>query len=67
MQKEHTAHRYKGFAKKDMKLNGQPRPPVFDRFKSFNHDDLTAKYCYFRYLRSSDVDRTSKGDPATKR
>ena len=28
---------------KDVKSNRQPRPPAFDRIKSFGHDDLTAK------------------------
>ena len=27
--------------------NRQPRPPDFNRFESFDHDDLTAKHCYF--------------------
>ena len=31
-------------------------PPVFDRFESFGHDELTAKYCYFRCSRPPDVD-----------
>ena len=31
-------------------------PPGFDRFKSFDHNDLTAKHCYFRCSRSPDVD-----------
>ena len=39
-----------------MKSNGQPRPPGFDRFKSFGHDDLTTKHCYFRCSRPPDVD-----------
>ena len=42
-------------AEKDMKSNGQPRPPGFDRFESFGHDDLTAKRCYFRSSRPPDV------------
>ena len=31
-------------------------PPGFDGFESFGHDELTAKHCYFRYLRPPDVD-----------
>ena len=32
-------------------------PPGFDSFKSFSHDELTAKHCYFRCLRPpADVD-----------
>ena len=31
-------------------------PPCFDRFESFGHDELTAKYCYFRCSRPPDVD-----------
>ena len=30
--------------------------PGFDRFKSFGHDELTAKHCYFRCSRPHDVD-----------
>ena len=36
------------------------RPPGFDRFKSFGHDDLTAKHCYFRCSKPSDVDGINK-------
>ena len=39
-----------------MKSNGQPRPPAFDRLKSFGHDELTAKHCYLRCSRPPDVD-----------
>ena len=45
-----------GLAEKDVKSNGQPSPPGFDRFKRFGHDNLTAKQCYFRCLRPPDVD-----------
>ena len=31
-----------GLAKKDVKSNGRPMPPGFDRFESFGHDKLTA-------------------------
>ena len=31
-------------------------PPGFDRFESFGHDELTAKYYYFRCSRPPDVD-----------
>ena len=40
-----------GLAEKDVKLNGRPMPPGFDRFESFGHDELTAKHCYFRCSR----------------
>ena len=33
-------------------------PSGFDRFKSFGHDDLTAKLCYFRCSRPPDIDGT---------
>ena len=46
----------KNLVEKDVKSNGQPRPPAFDRFKSFGHDELTAKHFYFRCSRSPDVD-----------
>ena len=29
--------------------------PGFDRFKSFGHDELTAKHCYFRCSIPPDV------------
>ena len=45
-----------GLAVKDVKSNGQPKPPGFDRFESFGHDELTAKHCYFRCSRPPDVD-----------
>ena len=44
-----------GLAKKDVKSNRWPMPPGFDRFESFGHDELTAKY-YFRCSRPPDVD-----------
>ena len=31
-----------GLDEKDVKSNGQPMPPGFDRFESFGHDELTA-------------------------
>ena len=37
-----------GLVEKDVKSNGWPMPPGFDRFESFGHDELTAKHCYFR-------------------
>ena len=58
-----------GFAKKDVKSNGRPMPSSFDRFKSFGHDELTAKHCYFRCSRPPDVDGINifvKDDQATK-
>ena len=45
-----------GLAEKDVKSNGRPMPPGFDRFESFGHDKLTAKHCYFRCSRPPDVD-----------
>ena len=33
-----------------------PRPPAFDKIKNFDHNDLTAKHCYFSCSRSPDVD-----------
>ena len=41
---------------KDMKSNGWTMPPGFDTLKSFGHDQLTAKHCYFRCSRPPDVD-----------
>ena len=41
----------RGLAEKDLKSNGRLRPPGFDRFKSFGHDDLTTKHCYSRCSR----------------
>ena len=49
-------------AEKDVKLNGQPRHPGFNKFESFGHDDLTAKHCYFRCSRPPDVDRIKTFD-----
>ena len=45
-----------GLAEKDVKSNGWPMPPSFDRLESFGHDELTAKHCYFRCSRPPDVD-----------
>ena len=56
-------------AEKEAKSNGWPMPPGFDRFESFGHDELTAKHCYFRCSRPSDVDGIKifdKDDQATK-
>ena len=44
-----------GLAEKDVKSNGWPMPPGFDRFESFGHDKLIAKH-YFRCSRPPDVD-----------
>ena len=58
-----------GLAEKDVKSNGQPRPPGFYRFESFGHDNLTAKHCYFRCSRPPDVDGIKifdKDDQAAK-
>ena len=44
-------------------------PPGFDRLKSFSHDELTAKHCYFRCSRPPDVDGIKifdKDDQAAK-
>ena len=46
-----------GLAEKDVKSNGQPMPPGYDRFESFGHDDVdgikilekddqAAKHCF---------------------
>ena len=45
-----------GLVKEHVKANGRPVPPGFNRFESFGHDELTAKHCYFRCSRPSDVD-----------
>ena len=45
-----------GLAEKNVKSNEQPMPPGFDRFKSFGHDELTAKRYYFNCSRPPDVD-----------
>ena len=29
-----------GLAEKDLKSNGRPMPPGFDRFENFGHDEL---------------------------
>ena len=52
-----------------MKSNWQPIPPGFDRFESFGHDELAAKYRYFRCSRPPDVDGIKtfdKDDQAAK-
>ena len=53
---------------KDVKSNGRPKQPAFDS-KSFGHDELTAKHCYFRCSRTPDVNGIKifdKDDQATK-
>ena len=46
-----------GLAEKDVKSKGQPRPPLhFDKFESFDHDDITTKHCYFKCSRPPDVE-----------
>ena len=58
-----------GLAEKDVKSNGRPMPPGFDRFESFCHDELTAKHCYFRCSRPPDLDGIKifdKDDQAAK-
>ena len=58
-----------GLDEKDVKSNGQPMPPGFDRLESFGHDELTAKHCYFRCSRPPDVDgikNFDKDDQAAK-
>ena len=55
-----------GLAEKDMKSNGQSR---LDRLESFDHDEFTAKHCYFRCSRPPDVDGIKifdKDDQAAK-
>ena len=42
-----------GLAGKDVKLNGWPRLPSFDRLESFGHDDLTANILLFQVLKAS--------------
>ena len=57
-----------GLAEKDVKSNWRPRPPGFDGFESFGHDDLTAKDCYFWCSRPPDVNGIKifdKDDQAT--
>ena len=53
-------------AEKDVKSNGRPMPPGFDKL---GHDELTAKRCYFRCSRPPDVDGIKifdKDDQAAK-
>ena len=40
-----------GLTDKVVKSNGRPMPTGFDRFESFDHDELNAKHCYFRCSR----------------
>ena len=52
-----------------MKSNGRPRPSGLDRLRSFGHDDLTVKHCYFVCSRPPDVDGIKifdKDDQAAK-
>ena len=53
---------------KDVKSNGRPMPPGFDRLVSFSHHELTAKHCYFRCSKPPDVDgiKIFDKDQATK-
>ena len=56
-------------AEKEVKSNERPMPPGFDSFESFDHDDLTAKHCYFMCSRPTDLDWIKvfdKGDQAAK-
>ena len=58
-----------GLAEKDVKSNGRPMSPGFNMLESFGHDELTAKHCYFRSSRLSDVDGIKmfdKDDQAAK-
>ena len=58
-----------GLAEKDVKLNGRQRPPYFNRFESFSHDELTAKHCYFRCSRPpyvNGIKSFDKDDQAAK-
>ena len=58
-----------GFAEKDVKSNGRQMPPGFDGLENFDHDELTAKHCYFRCSRPPDVDGIKifdKDDQAAK-
>ena len=45
-----------GIAEKDVKSNGWPIPSDFERFESFGHDELTAKYYYLSCSRPPDID-----------
>ena len=40
--KKGVAKNQTGLAEKDVKSNGRPMPPGFDRLESFGHDELTA-------------------------
>ena len=67
--KKGVAKYSKGLVEKDVKSNGQPRPPAFDRYKSFGYDDLTPKHWYFKCSRLPDVDGIKifdKDDQATQ-
>ena len=39
-----------------MLIKWTAKSPVFNRYKSFGHDNLTANHCYFRFSRPSDVE-----------
>ena len=61
----------KRLVEKDVNQNGRPWPPAFDRIKSFDHHDLTAKLValLFGCSRSPDVDEIKifdKDDQAAK-
>ena len=56
MQKKGQPRATTGLAEKDLKSNGRPMPPGFDRLESFGHDEFTAKHYYFRCSRYPDVD-----------
>ena len=54
-----------------MKSNGwsTARSPAFDWYKSFGHNDLTVKHCYFRYSRppnAKGIKISDKGDQTAK-
>ena len=51
-----------------MKSNVQQRHPIFDRFNSFGHDELTAQHCYFgcsSLLHDADGIKIFDGDDLT--
>ena len=58
-----------GLAEKDVKSNGRPMPPGFDKLESFGHNEFTAKHCNFRCSKPPDVDEIKifdKDDQAAK-
>ena len=59
----------KALLKKKWNQNDQPRPPAFDRLKSFDYNDFTVKHCDSRCSKSPDVDGIKileKDNQATK-